>query len=190
MRERTIRLLRHPLVLIGIGFFLILILGAAAYGYQQTQTPPPQPIEFPHKVHVGLGIQCLYCHPGPYRQASAGLPTETKCWGCHGQLQKYQGVDVKEWPAELQKLAGYVNTGTPIEWVPVAQVPDFVHFNHRPHLAAGFNCENCHGEVGTMTVYKNPQIMNMGFCLRCHRSHAEPGSELYIKLTDCGTCHY
>ena len=73
---------------------------------------------------------------------------------------------LSQWPAELQKLANYVQTGTSIKWVPVAQVPDFVHFNHRPHLAAGLNCENCHGEVGTMTVYKNPQTINMGFCLR------------------------
>jgi hypothetical protein len=185
-----VRLLRHPLALILIGFFLILILGAAAYGYQITQTPPPQPIEFPHSVHVGLGIQCLYCHPGPYRQAAAGLPTQSKCWGCHGNLAKYEDVPVDEWPEQLQLLEEYVRTGTPIEWVPVAMVPDFVHFNHRPHLAAGFNCENCHGELGEMTVYENPRVFNMGWCLRCHRAHTEEGSEKFVKLNDCGTCHY
>lgn len=189
MGEKLIKFLRHPLVMIGIGFFLILILGAAAYGFRMSQTPPPQPIQFPHKVHVGLGIPCQYCHPGAYRQASAGLPTETKCWACHGQLKKYADGTVPL-PAELQKLKHYVDTNTPIQWVPVAQVPDFVHFRHRPHMAAGLNCENCHGEVGNMTVYENPQTINMGFCLNCHRQKAQGNPELYTKLTDCGTCHY
>lgn len=190
MGEKLMKFLKHPLVLIGIGFFLILILGAAAYGFKVAQTPPPQPIQFPHKVHVGLGVPCLYCHPGAYRQASAGLPTETKCWACHGQLKKYADGTVPL-PPELQKLKNYVVNQKPIPWVPVAMVPDFVHFRHRPHMAAGLNCENCHGDVGSMvTPYENPQVINMGFCLKCHRQRAEGNPELYTKLTDCGTCHY
>ena len=70
---------------------------------------------------------------------------------------------------ELPKLASYVENNQPIPWVPVAQVPDFVHFMHRPHIAAGLNCETCHGDVSKMTVYENPQLMNMGWCLKCHR---------------------
>jgi hypothetical protein len=189
MGEKIVKFLKHPLVLIGIGFFLIVVLGASAYGFKQTQTPPEQPIQFPHRVHVGLDIPCLYCHPGALRGTSPGLPTEAKCWACHGQLAKYADGSVPL-PTELQKLKGYVDRGEPIPWVPVAQVPDFVHFRHRPHVAAGLNCENCHGELGGMTVYENPQTMNMGWCLKCHRSRAEAGTELYIKLTDCGTCHY
>ena len=69
MGEKIIKFLKHPLVLIWIGFSVIVILGGAAYGFTLSQTPPPQPIQFPHNLHVGLGVQCLYCHPGPLTQA-------------------------------------------------------------------------------------------------------------------------
>jgi hypothetical protein len=188
---------------------MVVVSGATAAFYYNTQIPPEQPIQFTHKVHVGLGIPCLYCHPGAWRQASAGLPTEQKCWACHGQLAKYwdpkNPVPVSKWPVELQKLADYVQRKEPIKWVPVYQVPDFVHFNHRPHIAAGLNCENCHGDMSKKTVATVEQTVNMGWCLNCHRSRTENNTqnnptnssdvaaelaEKRTKLLDCGTCHY
>ena len=56
-----------------------------------------------------------------------------------------------------------------------------------------------------MEVYENPQVFNMGFCLKCHKSKTEDNAtnnpdhdsqvsallaEKRVKLTDCGTCHY
>ncbi|MFZ5878462.1 MAG: cytochrome c3 family protein [Chloroflexota bacterium] len=204
MVNRLFSWLNDPLGRIGVLIVFLAVFSGAAFGVSQTQAAPAQPIEFPHDLHVGLSIQCLYCHPGAYRQASAGLPTQTKCWGCHQQLSKYADPSVV-WPADLQKLKQYVESGEQIQWVPVAQVPDFVHFNHRPHIAAGLNCENCHGDMSKLKVAENPQVMNMGWCLECHRTRTEdnsqnnPGgdpavsetlSEKRIKLLDCGTCHY
>jgi len=147
-----------------------------------------------------------------WRQPSAGLPTQQKCWACHGQLKKYADIPVNEWPEGLQKLEEYVNgteenghQSTPIEWVPVYQVPDYVHFNHRPHIAAGLNCENCHGDMSEKTVATLEETVNMGWCLNCHRARTENNflnnpnnepeltaqlAEKRIKLLDCGTCHY
>lgn len=197
-----------------MALMLVVMVGVSGAGWAvyQTQIPPQQPIEFTHKVHVGLGIPCLYCHPGAWRQASAGLPTETKCWACHGQLTKYwnpkgdgKPLPLNEWPVELQKLSNYVKEHKPIKWVPVYQVPDFVHFNHRPHIAAGLNCENCHGNMAEKTVATVEETVNMGWCLNCHRSRtenndhnnptnnklvAEALAEKRTKLIDCGTCHY
>ncbi len=191
MVKRFMSWLSDPLGRIGLLIAFLAVFSGAAFGLYTTQTAPPQPIQFPHALHVGLEIQCLYCHPGAYRQASAGLPTETKCWGCHQQLSKYADGTVAL-PAELQKLKGYVDAGQPIPWVPVAQVPDFVHFNHRPHVAAGLNCENCHGNMAVtgFTVAENPQVMNMGWCLECHRARTAEDPEKRTKLLDCGTCHY
>jgi hypothetical protein len=99
----------------------------------------------------------------------------------------------------------YVERNEPIVWIPVAQVPDFVHFTHRPHIAAGLNCESCHGDLSEMENYENPQVLNMGWCLSCHNSRTEdnvqnnPENDPHVsellhekrtKLTDCGTCHY
>ena len=39
-------------------------------------------------------------------------------------------------------------------------------------------------------IAKNPQVMNMGWCLNCHRAALANDPEKLTKLTDCGTCHY
>lgn len=202
---KLFEVVKKPGIQLTLLIAVLAIISGAGWAFYQTQIPPEQPIEFTHKVHVGLGIPCLYCHPGAWRQASAGLPTEQKCWACHGQLTKYKDVPVAQWPAELQKLAGYVERKEPINWVPVYQVPDFVHFNHRPHIAAGLNCENCHGDMSKKTVETVEQTVNMGWCLNCHRSRTENNAqnnpdnspelaaqlaEKRTKLIDCGTCHY
>jgi len=174
------RLLKMPLVRIGLGLAGLILLGGAVYGVRQTQLPPPQPIQFPHEKHVALGIQCLYCHPGALRGQEPGLPTESKCYACHQQIAKTS--------PELDKFAAYVKKNQPIVWVPVAILPDFVYYSHRPHIAAGLHCENCHGEVGTMML-ASPQKMNMGWCLGCHRMMYKNNPVMLTKLTDCVTCH-
>lgn len=174
-------IVKRPIFVIAAGVLMLFLLTAAGYGLWSTQQPPAQPIEYNHQLHIGFGIQCLYCHPGAWRQASAGLPTQTKCWGCHQQ------IPVKN--ADQQKLADYVTAEEPIPWVPVFIQPDFVYFNHRPHIAAEVNCETCHGELSYMKVAQPQNIMNMGWCLNCHRTKAAIDPEKLTRLTDCATCH-
>jgi hypothetical protein len=192
-----------PMGRIAVLITALSLFSLAAYGIYQTQQPPEQPIQFPHKFHVEAGIQCLYCHPGALRGPSPGLPTQNKCWGCHQQIAKtFAGEAISP---ELTKLLEYVQNNEQIVWVPVAQVPDFVHFTHRPHIAAGLNCETCHGDMTKVDIAINPQVMNMGWCLTCHKNRTEDNSsnnpnndpaisallqEKRTKLTDCGTCHY
>ncbi len=198
-------ILKKPGIQLALLISVLVVISGASWVFYGTQTSPEQPIEFPHDVHVNMPIPCLYCHPGAWRQASAGLPTEQKCWACHGQLTKYKDKAVDTWPAELQELAGYVERKEPIKWVPVYQVPDFVHFNHRPHIAAGLNCENCHGNMAEKKVATVEETTNMGWCLNCHRARTENNAEnnpdndpelaakleeKRTKLIDCGTCHY
>ena len=174
-------IVKRPIFLIAAGVLMLLLLTAAGYGLWSTQQPPAQPIEFNHQLHLGFGIQCLYCHSGAWRQASAGLPTQTKCWGCHQQ------IPVKN--ADQQKLADYVTAEEPIPWVPVFIQPDFVYFNHRPHIAAEVNCETCHGELSYMKVAEPQNRLDMGWCLNCHRTKAANDPEKLTRLTDCATCH-
>jgi hypothetical protein len=176
-----------PMGRIAVLITALSLFSLAAFGIYQTQTPPEQPIHFPHNLHVGLGIQCLYCHPGALRGPSPGLPTQTKCWGCHQQIAKTFDPN---FPELSEKLVGYVERNEPIPWVPVAQVPDFVHFTHRPHIAAGLNCETCHGDMRQVEIAENPQVLNMGWCLNCHKTRTTNDPEKRTKLTDCGTCHY
>ncbi|MEJ5223890.1 MAG: cytochrome c3 family protein [Anaerolineales bacterium] len=189
MGDKIFAILMKRQVQIAILIAVLALFGAAGYALYQTQIPPQQPIQFPHNVHVGLQIQCLYCHPGAWRQASAGLPTTSKCWGCHQNLAKYADPNVP-WPPELEKLRQYALAGESIPWVPVFIVPEHVHFNHRPHVAIGLNCETCHGNISQVTVPKAQQVINMGWCLNCHRERAADDPAKLTKLTDCGTCHY
>jgi hypothetical protein len=191
MIKRLFDWLKQPLGLIAVGIVALALFSLAAYGISLTQQPPAQPIQFPHKIHAGFGIQCLYCHPGAARGPVAGIPAQSKCWGCHNQIQKTLDSQLPNTTVPLLKpLVAAVTSGKPLQWVPVAQVPDFVQFNHRAHIAAGQNCENCHGDMTKVTVAENPQVFNMGFCLACHKKVAGENHVLLVKLTDCGTCHY
>ena len=180
MGKFIIQLLKKRQVQLGLVIVGALLIAGMIWGIHLTQIPPSQPIQFPHSMHVSLGIQCLYCHPGALRGPSPGLPTESKCWGCHQQ------ITVRN--SEIDKLVSYVKADKRIQWVPVALLPDFVYFSHRPHIAAGLNCEDCHGEISQMTVAV-PQKMNMGWCLNCHKSRFKDDPVMLTKLTDCVTCH-
>jgi hypothetical protein len=172
---------QKPGITLGIGLVVLILLGGAAAGLYMSQLPPDQPIAFPHRAHVAIGASCLYCHAGAATGPDAGLPSTEKCWGCHQQVPKQS--------AELDKLVNYVKTGQQIPWVPVAIQPDFVHFNHQPHIAKGINCETCHGPVSTMTVAEPQARQNMGWCLECHKQNS-PDQATWIRLSDCATCHY
>jgi hypothetical protein len=177
--EKLEKLWQRPIIRIGLAVVLILIVVGGVGGIILTQRPPDQPINFPHNFHVGVGAQCLYCHPGAPSGPVAGLPTTSKCWGCHQQIKKPS--------AELDKLAAYVASGKKIPWVAVAIQPDYVHFNHQPHIAAKVSCETCHGEVAKMVTAQPQRGQNMGWCLDCHK-HLRP--QEYTHLSDCSTCHY
>ena len=181
MGEKLKSLLKQPIFRALLIIVVLTTLGGAIWGFSLTQVPPPQPIEFKHDLHTGLGIQCLYCHPGAWKGQSSGLPTQSKCWGCHQQITKIN--------PDLEKLATYVSKNEPIPWVPVAIMPDFVYFNHRVHINADLNCETCHGDISSMTLAEPQKVMGMGWCLDCHREHAKDDQKLFVKLTDCLTCH-
>ncbi len=164
-------------------FFLILfIVAGVAVGIMLTRAQvyaaPEQPIAYSHKVHVEAGIQCLYCHTSALQSPIAGIPSLQKCMGCHNVI--------KTDSPEIQRVSSYIERGEPIPWVRVNYQPDFVYFNHQPHLGAGLNCETCHGDVGQMDVIRQTVKMDMGWCLECHINQPE---EKVGRLVDCLACH-
>jgi hypothetical protein len=81
---------------------------------------------------------------------------------------------------------------TPIEWVKVHNLPDFVYFNHSAHVTAGVECQTCHGEVQTMERVRQVNDLSMGWCVNCHRdanANGVKGKKVYAS-TDCITCHF
>jgi hypothetical protein len=164
-----------------IGIFIVVIAGVIV-GVILTRTQVyaslEQPIAYSHKVHVEAGIQCLYCHTSATQSHIAGIPSVQKCMGCHNVIQTGS--------PEIQLVSSYFERGEPIPWVRVNYQPDFVYFNHQPHLGAGLNCETCHGDVGQMDVTRQTVKMDMGWCLECHIDQPE---EKVGRLVDCLACH-
>jgi hypothetical protein len=135
---------------------------------------PTQPIEFSHKLHAGKNeINCLYCHRSAKISYSAGIPDMALCASCH----LYIGFT-----PEIKKMVKFWQKQTPIPWVKVHDLPDFVHFPHKMHLAAGLACEKCHGEVSQMDRIKREAYISMRWCLDCHKQRN-------VSI-DCLTCHY
>jgi hypothetical protein len=170
----------QPWARVVIGMILLIVLGGAASAVVMSQSHPDQPIQFPHRTHVGLGLECRFCHPGVDWGPTAGLPPTDKCWGCHQQVRRENST-------ELQKLVAFAENNQQIPWVPVAIQPDFVHFTHVGHIRAGLTCENCHGDLAQMTVAERQPGQNMGWCLDCHRN-MRPDD--WVRLSDCSLCHY
>lgn len=187
---------------------------------------PEQPIAYSHRLHAGeLQIGCLYCHYGAQTSRHAGIPSASICMNCHRAVtagfdavleeraaaQKEQReprrivskplaklYDVLALDENLVPIAG--REPRPVPWIRVHQLPDFVYFDHRVHVARGVACESCHGPVQAMERVRQENSLTMGWCISCHRASspqvdAAPGSTDGPRLsehvsTDCVSCHY
>jgi len=135
---------------------------------------PTQPVPYSHKLHAGdLGMDCRYCHVNVERSPNATVPATGTCMNCHKLV-------LPESP-KLALIRESAATGTPMQWVKVHKVADYVYFNHSAHLNAGVGCFSCHGNVAQMEVVTQNQPLSMSWCLDCHRApenSLRPASEV------------
>jgi c(7)-type cytochrome triheme protein len=179
MRSSMASLLHMRRLIVGVAVVVVVIALVGAYLLffaPGTQAAAEQPIAFNHKPMVHLGIQCLFCHTEARRSPAAGIPSVARCMGCHTVIAADTPV--------IKQVAGYWDRQEPIPWVRVNQLPRFVFFSHQVHIAAGRNCEECHGDVGEMAAAHPVATMNMGWCLTCHEQ--QPNA---AQLKDCVVCH-
>jgi hypothetical protein len=180
---------------------------------------PAQPIAFSHRLHAGdLQIACQYCHSGAERSRHAGIPAASTCMNCHRfvttafgavraeddaarkegrkpqlivapELQKLHDALALD-PTSMQPAAG--KAPSPIAWTKVHVLPDYVYFDHRGHVAAGVQCQRCHGPVETMERVRQFESLTMGWCVNCHRQVSQTGvnGRPANASIDCVTCHY
>ena len=179
---------------------------------------PEQPLAYSHRIHAGdLAIPCRYCHSGAERSRTAGVPAAGICMNCHrhvtaslGALREEESLAAEEErepralvSPELQKLYDALGldaalardaslAAQPIEWKRVHNLPDFVAFDHRPHVTAGVACQRCHGPIESMDRVRQFSDLSMGWCIGCHRESG--GTRLAGRPVDpsldCVTCHY
>lgn len=173
---------------------------------------PDQPILFSHKVHAGDNkIDCRYCHTGVMVSKHAGIPSVSVCMNCHTAVRQGRNTGT----AEIEKIYKAIETGKPIQWIKVHNLPDHTYFNHAQHVNAGkIACESCHGDVKSMDRIKQVQMLSMGWCIDCHRKtevqftqngyydkfvrlHEELASGKRTRVTvedvggtECSKCHY
>jgi hypothetical protein len=136
--------------------------------------PPDQPLPYSHKQHIAQGLKCQTCHVNPEPGNQMTFPAMATCMACHSSI-------ATERPA-IQKLASFASSGTPVPWQRVYALTPGVTWTHRKHLAAGVQCETCHGPVPQMDKMSQvTSVTSMGACISCHvQNHAK---------TACETCH-
>jgi hypothetical protein len=155
---------------------------------------PRQPIPFSHAHHAGtFQIDCLYCHSGTDRSQAAGMPSVELCMGCHANFPKeYDELE------GIQILKEHWEAKTPVPWEQIHRLPEHVQFRHNRHIAAGLDCNTCHGsaEEPVEAAHKLRLVpdtqwwayglptkkLEMGWCIKCHRQNGAS--------QDCLTCHY
>ncbi len=199
------------------GFLAPKLLDVRLPGIQRGYEPE-QPIRYSHRLHAGeMQIPCQYCHFGAERSRHAGIPPVNVCMNCHkfvtapmGAVRAEDEAAAREnraprrvVSAELRKLYDALALGDdlqpdpakpqrPIAWVKVHNEPDFVIFDHRPHVAAGVACQTCHGPVETMERMRQVSDLTMGWCVNCHRDANRTGivGRTVQASIDCSACHY
>ena len=162
------------LILVGSLIFLAIVLARSSY-VTRAQEFVEQPVQFSHLHHVkDDGIDCRYCHTSVETSPFAGIPPTKTCMNCHSQIWSQAPI--------LEPIRTSFRDDTPVRWVRVHDLPDFVYFNHSIHIKKGMGCESCHGRIDEMPLTLQDNTLQMTWCLNCHRNPEQfvrPRSEIY-----------
>ncbi len=170
----------RPYIAVGMLLAPIYAVALIYYAFSPTTTMarymPEQPVPYSHALHAGdLGIDCRYCHNTVEYGAAAAIPPTQVCMNCHATIR-----------ATSEKLAVVresFESGMPIPWVRVHDLPDFVFFNHSAHVNRGVGCRSCHGRIDRMDTVYQEERLSMGWCLGCHRD-PDPNIRPVASITD------
>ena len=159
------------LVLVALVGWLLLTLMRSSWLTRQNEIVE-QPIQFSHAHHVGgEGIDCRYCHTSVETSNFAGIPPTKTCMNCHSVLWTNAPI--------LEPVRASLRDDTPLTWIRVHNLPDFVYFSHKIHIRQGVGCTTCHGAIDKMPLVYQAQSLQMEWCLDCHRA-----PEKYLRPRD------
>lgn len=154
-------------LVVSLGFHIKVVSEEAIALGRTENYAPNQPIKFSHKIHAQDNqIDCNYCHSTVNESPSAGIPSNDLCLNCHTVVR--QGTNSGKF--EINKIHRAKETGEPVDWVKVHDLPDHVFFSHATHVNNGnLDCAECHGNVEEMHIVEQVEDLSMGWCLDCHR---------------------
>ncbi len=162
------RMVHFIVLLVSLGIVVEVTIKEAQNLGRQQYYAPDQPIAFSHRVHAGDNkTDCRYCHFTVDESRHAGIPSTQLCMNCHNVVKqgKYTGTE------EIAKIYASMESGKPIEWIKVHNLPDHAYFNHAQHVNVGkLDCAECHGAVETMDRIMQVNDLGMGWCIECHRN--------------------
>ena len=194
----------------GIVVTILLTLPSSDYLTRRNMSRT-QPVQFSHAHHAGgMGFDCRYCHTSVEESSFAGIPPTKTCMNCHSQLFADSPY--------LEPVRASFRNNTPLAWVRVNDLADFVYFNHSIHVTKGVGCATCHGPVDRMPLMYMAETLQMSWCLDCHRrperylrpkdqvvnmNYQPPADQIELgrrlmkdynipsvqHLTSCSTCH-
>jgi predicted CXXCH cytochrome family protein len=135
---------------------------------------------FPHRLHLGMGMECLTCHPRAAGSAKADdnlLPAKQVCLGCHAD-------------AELP---------SPFPAPPTTNLAKFSHALHlkmgnhaAPILAAAIDHKSYFETPGADVAWIRRHLNSRNPCEACHRGLEESDQVTRANLPqmpDCLVCH-
>ena len=132
----------------------------------------PAAIEFSHKKHAPVKLECVYCHAGAATGERLSLPVAGKCLLCHQNMTKTT-------PA-LRLLVQTPKDAVPFK-VAYHRLPDFVSFSHATHAGARVACLGCHASAYADDIPKPGTVLKMKTCVDCHKARGAKAA--------CDTCH-
>ncbi|CAM3737560.1 c-type cytochrome [Flavobacterium gelidilacus] len=226
---------KNQFLMVVTAILFLLVSAYFAYGYLMQigvdqGYEPIQPIHYSHRIHAGdNGIDCKYCHSAARVSKHSNIPSLNVCMNCHKNIAEVAETTATEeyskafYDEQIDKLytavgwdestQSYTGKTSPVKWVRIHNLPDFVYFNHSQHVSvAGVECQTCHGPVQEYEIQKQFAPLTMGWCINCHREtnvkvedneyytkiHEELSKKYGVKqLTaaqmgglECGKCHY
>lgn len=150
------------LVVVAGGGWAVYTLMRSSWATKQNEFVE-QPVQFSHAHHVGgVGLDCRYCHTSVEQSSFAGIPPTKTCMNCHSQLWTNAPI--------LEPVRASFRNDSPLMWIRVNDLPDFVYFNHQIHIRQGVGCDTCHGRVDNMPLMYQAQPLLMEWCIGCHRA--------------------
>jgi hypothetical protein len=173
-------------VALAVGGGVVTFIVAYYFSFWNVQVgyAPIQPIPFSHRLHAGqLGMDCRYCHANVERSFEAMVPATQTCWGCHS-IVRCSPDHAQPCSAAIRPIRESFETGDPIEWVRVHNLPDHAYFDHSVHLSAGVGCSSCHGRIDQMEVVTLQTPLSMSWCLDCHRNPEPHVRPVGVAVTD------
>ena len=183
-------LMRWSIVGVVVTVFAVVSLASALYWsplVTDVNVAKSQPVPFSHQRHVSAnGLDCRYCHTTVETSSFAGIPPTETCMTCHSVILNDQEM--------FKPVVDSWETGKPIQWTRLNDMPDFVYFNHSIHVNQGIGCNQCHSnetaKIEEMRLTVKAQTFHMSWCLDCHKDPAQyirPKSEVFNMAWEPGS---